>query len=150
MKHAHLRAAAHNMADSISSECSFLGFDLTFPLWDFVDDSPQRRLRVDLLSGKILTAAAPVDRMRSFFESFASVVPEILAQHRCDPRRVAALEVEFRRSADALPSRREVLVMVEQADGRKSTDRYVGNPLRRARRVDALGRIRRERNTPAV
>ena len=133
------------MADSISSECSFLGHDYDFPLWSYIDELPEKRLRVDLLRGSILTVEVKSDRVREFFADFAKEVPKILTQHLCIPGQVRAIELEFRRSLRALPSQKEVLVRVEQAGGRATTDSYVGTPLKRERNLDGLGRIRRNR-----
>jgi hypothetical protein len=130
------------MADSISSEASFLGFDFDFPVWSYVDKLPDRELRVDLLHGTLLTPGLQSGRAQKFFADFARAVPEVLRQHGCSPDQVTAIELLFRRSEPTMRSQ-EVLVTVEQSDGRRTTDRYTGWPLTRPRQLDGLGRIRR-------
>lgn len=138
MKIAHLKAAAHNMADSISSECSLISWDYDFHLWSYIAQNPEQRLRVNLLTGELRSEGLWPTRVSKFFADFAGIVPEMLAKHECPIEEVSAIEVEFCR----LPIDKEVTVTVQQANGKASTDRYVGTPLARPRILDNLGRIR--------
>ena len=149
MKMAHLRAAAHNLADSLSSECStFQGFAYT-ALWDHIDKLPERRLQIDLLTGGVLSNWVPPE-LQDHLRTFARFVPQFLREQKCDPAEVLALRVEFRRT-EPLPdggAGREALVSAARSSGDTMVDRYVGNPLRRARYIDIQGRVRTDRRRP--
>lgn len=149
MKMAHLRAAAHNLADSLSSECSsFQGYAYT-ELWDHIDRLPERRLELDLLTGGVLSNWVP-SALQEHLRTFARYVPQFLREQKCDPDEVLAVRVEFRRITP-LPaggSVREALVSVASSDGETIADRYIGNPLKRARYVDIQGRVRTDRRPP--
>jgi hypothetical protein len=141
MKLSHLRAAAHNLADSISSEVSSLLGYSPFGLWEHIAQRADQRLQLDLLTGEVMSTGAPTE-LQDRLRDCARIVPNFLREQRCDPSVVSSIRVEFRRTEMVLPSRKEAVVSIELADGRTSVDRYVGDPLKRPRRLDSQGRIR--------
>jgi hypothetical protein len=149
MKVSQLRAIAHNLADSLSSEDSrFLGYGIEPSLWDNIDRLPQRRLRVDLLTGDVDAQSIPA-KLQAHLRTFAKHAAEFILEQELDPLDISAMEVEYRRAPEVLPSRKEALVIIERMDGKKIEDRYVGDPLKRPRYVDGLGRIRTDRRKPS-
>lgn len=146
---AHLRAAAHNLTDSLSSECStFQGYAYT-GLWEHIDRLPEHRLELDLLTGSVLSNWVP-SALQEHLRTFARYVPQFLREQRCDPAEVLAIRVLFR-STKPLPAGgggREALVSVVKATGETAVDRYIGNPLRRGRYLDVQGRVRPDRRRP--
>ena len=150
MKQADLRAAAHNIADSLSGEFSFVLGIFQVPVWDAVDASPSGEVTLDLLRGEVIPEACD-EQLHRAIEQAALVLPEFLRKHSCDPDQVTKLEMVLRRGnhrefpTASAEGQREVIVTVAQQDGTESTDRYVGMPLTRPRKLDALGRLRTER-----
>lgn len=144
MKHDALRSAAHNIADSLASECSsYLGYR-EIKLWDAVDRQPAHSLLFDALTGEAIDAEIDADLRRDLAD-FSIFVGALLRDQSCNPEDVTTLRIEFRRSSLEPLSRKEVRVTVAQRNGRQSTDIYLGAVLKRPRLVDSRGRIRRQR-----
>lgn len=145
MKHNVLRAAAHNIADSLTSGVSLeFGYEY-LPFWDLVGQSPQGIVEVEIISGITRTSGVPT-RLADAFRRVSKNLSAFLAKHDCDLERVRRIEFKFRHIASTTSLRSEVLVIVEDVDGRSTTDRYIGSPLHRPVIVDHHGRIRTERS----
>ncbi len=137
MKHAKLRAVAHNYADSLASGLGFVvGF---FPTSVFADAAvqPDGMLVVDFLNGRVaggfvsdeLTAAMPLYR---------NAFPDFCAGHGCDVGDFRRFLVRFRAGRTS----NGYTVTIEDARGKVSTLDYAGTPGRRVRQRDSLGRVR--------
>lgn len=143
MKHAVLRAAAHNIADSFANGLSLLAgwYDTTF-VWNDVDANATKELRFDLLKSDS-SKTGYSSQTEQFVEAMRKIVPEQLVREGCDPKQVTQFEITLRRSMIEPISGREVIVTVAESRGRASTDRYIGTPQRRLQKLDAQGRRRR-------
>jgi hypothetical protein len=150
VKHTALRAAAHNLADSVSGEISFILGYYQIPLWAAVDASPDNQLKIDFLTGAVDPPDVAHD-IRPAIGSIAAALPEFFAKHSVDYGKIVRFEVLLRRpnglemSGASEMQAREALVTVAQVGGLETTDRYIGWPLKRAARLDDRGRIRRDR-----
>ena len=139
MKHNKLRSIAHNIADSLAS-----GIGLPIGIWmtnifGEAKRSPGGFITVNFLNGEVLVGKASrslTKAVRRYSEAF----PDFCERQGATISHFRELTVRY--SADL---HRRVLVTIEDQKGRRSTDQYLGNPLRRVKTVDKLGRIRTKR-----
>ena len=137
MKHDHLCAIGHNLADSMASG---LGFVIGYYPMDVFGEaalSPDGLIEVDFLHGRILCGVVS-DSLEAAAAHYAEALPEFCRTNGAEATDFEALSALF----DATASQRRVFLKVTDRRGRSSTTEYVGLPLKRVRVLDSLGRIR--------
>ena len=135
MKHDQLRSIAHNLADSLASNCFIIGYAYI----DIIAESTANadgEIVVDFLTGKIVGQASP--ELHEVMASFAKVIPDFCVRNGVDSSDISELTAKF--STDVMGLTTEVSVVDRK--GRRTTDKYVGIPLKRPRVLDDLGRVR--------
>ncbi len=139
MKHDELRSIGHNLADSLASGVGFLIGLYTTDVFGEASKSPAGFLIVDFLNGTIQGhASASLAKAVSLYRD---ALPSLCEKHGASLSYFRELTARY--SVDALGER--VLVTVEDQNGRRSTDAYVGAPLRHVKITDSLGRIHTQR-----
>jgi hypothetical protein len=137
MKHDHLCAIGHNLADSLASGmCFIIGIWGTDVFGEAA--SGDGVIEVDFLSGQIINGTCS-DNLRSAAKRFAEVLPEFCRANGADVSDFVALSATFH--AATLDHR--VSLNVTDRNGHHSLTQYAGLPLKRLRVLDPLGRIRR-------
>ena len=135
MKHDQLRSIAHNLADSLTSNCFIIGY-ASIDMIAEAKANADGEIVVDFLTGSILGRGSP--DLHHVMASFAKVIPDFCEKNGVDSADIAILTAKF--SARGLGLRTEVVVVDHK--GRRTTDRYDGIPLKRPKVLDALGRVR--------
>ena len=140
MKHDELRSIGHNLADSLASGVGFLIGMYATDVFGEARKNPAGFLIVDFLNGTIQgRASASLAKAVSLYRD---TLPLLCEKHGASVSYFRELAARY--SVDAIGPR--VLVTVEDQNGRRSTDEYVGAPLRHVKITDSLGRIRTQRN----
>ena len=138
MKHDHLCAIGHNLADSMASG---LGFVIGYHPMDVFGEAASSRggvIEVDFLNGRIVRGEAS-DNLKAAAARFAEILPGFCRDNRAEASDFANLSAVF----DATTLERRVSLFVTDRNGHSSTTEYAGIPLKRLRVLDNLGRIRR-------
>lgn len=134
MKFDTLKSVGHSVADSLASGiCLLIGY---YDIDIFVEaaDSSEGYIEVDFLTGETAGSPASPSLLRAI-GLFRDVVPEQCKKQGADYSRLAKLTVRFGTDAVYGP---HFKVTVEDIDGRKSTQQYVGRPGRKLRRGHSL------------
>jgi hypothetical protein len=99
--------------------------------------SPEGFITVDFLEGTLPAgcASAPLGKAVSLYRD---VVADVSAKHGASVSQFRTLTAFY--SADSRD--RRVVVTIEDSEGRRSVDEYVGDPLRPIKTVDSAGRVR--------
>ncbi len=143
MKHATLRSIGHNLADSLACGLSFIvGICET----DIFGDAKRSRngfVAVDFLNGTTI-GERPSAKLAKCLRLYRESLPAFCEKHGVSVSAFKELSARF--STDGTPHSQRVLVTVEDSNGRRSTDEYVGLPLRHIKTVDSLGRVRTNRH----
>lgn len=145
MKHDHLCAIGHNVADSLASGLALvIGYH---PVDVFAEAacSHDGLIEIDFLHGEVLRGDAS-DNLRLAALRFAEALPTFCSENGAVTSDFQALSVTF--DGNAL-NRRASLYVADQA-GRSSVTEYAGVPLKRIRVLDSNGRIRRTPRHRAV
>lgn len=95
-------------------------------------------IEIDFLNGCIVRGNAS-DSLKHGAVRFAEVLPDFCRENGAEASDFQALSAIF----DATTLERRVLLFVTDRNGRSSTTEYSGNPLKRLKVLDGLGRIRR-------
>ena len=142
MKFGELRSIAHNIADSLASG---MGLPIGVYAMDIFGEarrSPQRCIVVDFLSEKVVVGNASPSLTRAIV-LYRGALVDLCKKQGCSPTEFHELTVRY--STDFIG--RRFAVTVENRQGRRSVDEYVGIPGRRIRTPDHLGRVRRRRGS---
>jgi hypothetical protein len=140
MKFGQLRSIAHNIADSLASGIGLLIGVYEMDIFGEARRSPQRCIVVDFLSGKPIVGNASPYLTRAIV-LYRGALFNLCKKHGSSPAEFHELTVRY--STDFIGPR--FSVTVENRQGRRSVDEYVGVPGRRIRTLDHLGRVRRRR-----
>lgn len=137
MKHAKLRSIAHNLADSFASGMGFpIGYYVT-DVFGEAQKAPGRFITADFLKGDLVAGSASLSLARAV-RLYSDALVSISAKHGVSVQDFRMLIARFSTSG----SQPTVLITIEDSQGRRSTDEYVGIPLRHIKTVDGAGRIR--------
>lgn len=138
MKHGKLCTIAHNLADSLASGVSLLIGAYDLDVFGEAASSEGGHITIDFLAGRVTEGEAS-QSLTHAAERYAETLPEFCAKHGASVGEFAELSATF--SSNAIG--RYATVMVTDSNGRQSVTDYVGIPLKRPRRLDSRGRIRR-------
>jgi hypothetical protein len=140
MKFDELRSIGHNIADSLASGIGLLIGIYEMDIFDEARRSPERCIVVDFLSGKVTSGRASPPLARAI-ALYGEALADLCKKHRTS--RAVFRELTARYSSDVYG--RRFVVTIENHQGRRAIDEYVGTPGRRIRILDHLGRVRRKR-----
>jgi hypothetical protein len=139
MKLGELRSIGHNIADSVASGIGLLVGVYEMNVFGEARRSPERCIVVDFLSGRVIKGRASPYLVRAI-ALYGKALPAFCAKHRASSTIFRELTAQY--TVDAYGPR--FAVTVEDNEGRRAVDEYVGVPGRRIRTVDHLGRVRRK------
>jgi hypothetical protein len=142
VKHAVLTSIGHNIADSLASGIGMLIGVYEMDVFGEAARSPEGFIEVDFLTGAT-SGAQPSPSLARAIQLYAQALPTL-----CE--RQGAVVSDFERLTTRYSSRTamdcEFTVEVIDRLGKRSRSRYIGVPGARARTVDELGRVRRQRS----
>lgn len=130
MKHGNLKSLGHNIADSVAS-----GIGLMIGVYDMnvfaeAASAPEGYLEVDFLAAELRGGEASPGLIRAI-GLYRDALPALCEKHGINLGEVKELQARFGTDPVYGPQFR---VTVEGADGKRSTDQYVGLPGKRLRR----------------
>lgn len=129
MKFDTLKSVGHSIADSLGSGiCLLIGY-YDVDIFSEAADSSEGYIEVDFLTGNTTGSPASASLSRAV-GLFRDKVSEQCKKQGADYSRLAKLSVRFGTDAVYGP---HFSVTVEDIDGRKSIEQYVGRPGRRLR-----------------
>jgi hypothetical protein len=137
VKHDELRSIAHNVADSFASG---IGLPLGYYATDVFGEatrSPDGFIAVDFLEGTVVNSRASASLAKAV-GLYRGVLTDVSAKHGASLSQFRSLTVRY--SVDS--HGRRVVVTIEDSEGRRSIDEYVGDPLRHIKTADSAGRVR--------
>jgi hypothetical protein len=141
MKHDELRSIGHNIADSLASGVGLLVGICATDVFGEARKSPEGFITVDFMKG-ITTGGPASASLVKAVGLYRDALPDLCERHGASVSSFRELTARY--SVDTAGGR--VLVTVEDKNGRRSTDEYIGSPLRYVKTVDNLGRIRTKRS----
>jgi hypothetical protein len=140
MKFDILRSIGHNIADSLGSGCGFpIGFYFT-DIFGEARRSSERCIIVDFLAGKVTSGRAS-SSLAGAIAKYADALADLCKKHNAS--RAMFRELTARYSIDPRGGP-YVVVTVEDHEGHRAVDDYLGWGSRRVRILDHRGRIRRK------
>jgi hypothetical protein len=140
MKHDNLRSIAHNIVDSLASGCGLLIGVYEMDIFREVAMSKEKFMTVDFLSGTT-EGATPSTSLADAIKLYSKTLPELCEKQGSLVSDFESLTARF--SYDKHGN--HVSVTIKDKRGRESTDEYRGIPLKHAKVLDGLGRIRTKR-----
>jgi hypothetical protein len=144
MKFGVLRSIGHNIADSLAEGNGFLIGVYNMNVWDAARRSAQGFIEVDFLTGAS-SGGLPSPSLARAFVLYSEALPSLCARQGIPVAAFRRLHARFFHDRLAMC----FTVTVEDRDGQRVTDEYVGSPGRRLKILDQLGRIRRKRSRVA-
>ena len=141
MKFGELTSIGHNIADSFACGNGFLIGFYGMDVFGEAAKSPEGYILVDFIAGTS-SGAQPSASLAKAISLYAQALDELCQRHGI--RADAFRELKVRYLLDVRGSR--FVVTVEDQNGRRSTDEYLGSPGERTLERDERGRVRRERN----
>lgn len=140
MKHSDLRSIAHNIADSLACGMGLLVHVYFMDIFDEAARSKEGYIIVNFLNGTT-EGGTPSESLAKVIKLYSEALPDLCKRHGTSASFFQSLTARY--SSDALD--RYVTIAIEDKNGRRSTDEYIGIPLRRIKAMDGLGRIRTRR-----
>jgi hypothetical protein len=137
MKFDQLRAIGHNIADSLADGNGFLIGHYDMRLFEEVRLSAEGFIEVDFLTGTS-SGGRPSAELARAFSLYCGALPLLCLKHGISGAVFRQLRARFFND-------RHFTVTVEDNEGRRVTDEYVGSPGRRIKVVDTRGRVRTKR-----
>lgn len=138
MKHKILTSIAHNVADSLASGIGFMIGVYEMDIFEEAARSPEGFIEINLLTGAT-RGGRPSPSLARALSLYADVLPAFCQKHGVSVSDYSRLTARY---SGRWPQR-NVLIEVQDRNGKVSRDTYVGAPLARPKMLDALGRIRR-------
>jgi hypothetical protein len=135
-----LRAIAHNIADSLGSGIGLLIGVYEIDVFGEAARNPGGFIKVDFLAGKA-THGVLSPSLAAVVEKYRAALPELCVKHGASTEDFRELSACY--SGDTFNTR--IRVAIEDRNGRRAEDEYVGSPARHLKVVDRLGRIRTKR-----
>ncbi|MEA3065858.1 MAG: hypothetical protein QOJ27_2310 [Sphingomonadales bacterium] len=137
MKHAQLRAIAHNIADSLACGMGFMIGVYQVDVFEEAAGSAFGAITVDLLEGTV-AEGDPSSSLRRAVELYRDALPGLCAKHGGSIDDFRQLKVRYW----SVHTGRRFAVTVEDASGRRSTTEYEGLAAQRLKVIDGFGRLR--------
>jgi hypothetical protein len=144
MKFDELRSIAHNIADSVACGGFLIGrYDLD--IFGEARRSAEGFMTIDFLTGTC-RSGAPSPSLAQAIALYKDALADLCTRHGTSISAFRELSARFSSVAYGarFPENARFIVTVEDQQGRRSTDEYMGLPGRRPKVLDHLGRIRRK------
>jgi hypothetical protein len=139
MKHAELRACAHNVADSLASGIGLMIGHYNMDVFGEASRSPGGAITVDFLGGLVVEGEAS-EPLQEAVGLYRAAFSNLCGLAGGSVRDVVEAKARFWQT----PIGRRFTVSVADTAGRSSTTEYAGVPGRRVKVLDGLGRVRRK------
>lgn len=140
MRFGELKSIGHNIADSLASGIGLLIGVYETDIFGEAGRSAEGYILVDFLTGTT-SGGKPSETLARAISRYAEALHGLCEKHGTEVGAFAELTVRY--SSDQL--HRRFVVTIEDRNGRRSSDEFVGMPGRRAKDLDALGRVRPRR-----
>jgi hypothetical protein len=137
MKHAELRAIAHNVADSFASGVGLMIGYYEMDVFGEAGRSPGGAIIVDFLHGTVLEGEASPS-LRKAVGLYRDALAALCTNAGGSIEDFRELKVRFWASY----TKARFTITVEDSAGRRSTTEYGGLPGQRVKVLDQLGRLR--------
>ena len=129
MKFGELKSIGHNIADSLASGiCLLIGY-YEIEIYSEAVRTPEGSITVNFLDGTS-TGGKPSSGLAEAIQLYSGALVDLCKRHGIDASAFKTLIAEY--AVDAVYGG-HFTVTVEDQNGRRSTDRYVGMPGRRVR-----------------
>ncbi len=139
MKFDELRSIGHNIANSLAGGLGFLVGVYAMDVFGEARRSAEGFIEIDFLTGRT-TGGQPSPALAEAISMYSGALATLCERHGARVSVFARLTARY----VGKPGQEGVSVTVEDKTGRSATDHYAGNPLRRVRCLDAVGRVRRK------
>jgi len=130
MKHGSLKSLGHNIADSLASGIGLMIGVYEMNVFAEAASTSEGFIKVDFLSASLSGGDASSGLSRAI-GLYRDALPTLCEKHGIDPKQIKTLEARYGTDPVYGP---HFTVTVEDSDGRRSTDQYVGVPGKRLRR----------------
>ena len=137
MKFGELKSIGHNIADSLASGIGLMIGVFEMDVFGEAAASPEGYIEVDFLTGEASGGRPSPDLARAL-RLYAEALADLCKRHGVEVSDFRHLSARF----SGRPMFERFTVTVEDREGRRSTDDYVGVPGRRPKTLDHLGRVR--------
>jgi hypothetical protein len=138
MKFGTLKSIGHNIADSLASGIGLMVGVYEMDVFGEAATTPEGYIEVDFLAGEA-SAGQPSPDLARALKLYAQALPDLCKRHGVEVSAFRHLSARF----SGRPMFERFTVTVEDSQGRRSTDDYVGVPGKRPKVLDHLGRVRR-------
>jgi hypothetical protein len=139
MKFGELKSIGHNIADSLASGIGLLIGFYTMDVFGEASRSPEGYITVDFLTGTC-TAGIPSPSLTKAVALYKDALADLCKRQGISVSEFRELTVKY--ISNTLD--RRFIVAIEDQQGRRSSDEYVGIPGKRPKVLDHLGRARRK------
>jgi hypothetical protein len=129
MRFSSLKSVGHNIADSLASGCSLLIGVEELNVFKEASSGPDGYIDIDFLRGSS-SGASPSLKLQRAIALYKKALPSFCEKHGVRFEAVRTLRARF--GVDRAYGM-HFTVTVENAAGKRSTDRYIGIPGRRLR-----------------
>jgi hypothetical protein len=140
MKFGTLTSIGHNIASSLGSGIGLMIGVYDMDIFGEAAASPEGFIEVDFLAGRASGRKLSSELERAV-KLYAAALPDLCRRHGIEVAEFGELTARY--SGGFLFD--GFTVTIENREGRRSTDKYIGIPGRRPKVLDHLGRIRRKR-----
>jgi hypothetical protein len=139
MKFGTLKSVAHNIAESLSSGIGLMIGVYELYVFEEAAATPEGFIDVDFLTGQS-SGGKPSRELARALKLYAGALPDLCRRQGIDVAEFRQLTARF----SGRPMFAGYTVTIEDRQGRRSIDEYIGVPGRRPRVLDHLGRVRRK------
>lgn len=144
MKLGVLTSIAHNIADSLASGAGLMVGVYDVNIVAETATATDGWIEIDFLTGEV-TGAQPSAQLMRAVQAYMAALPRLCERHGAPRDAFRRLNVRFSGKGPLAG----FVTVVEDRQGRSSTDEYRGVPGRRVKVLDALGRVRPKPSTTA-
>ena len=127
MRFSELRSIAHNAADSLGSGIGLMIGVYDMDIYDEAGRCSGGAITVDFLTGKILEGEASLSLQKAI-ALYRTAFDELCVKHKVEPWAFKVASARF--GTDPVLGR-HFTVEIEDREGRRSTDKFIGTPGRR-------------------
>lgn len=142
MKFRQLKSIGHNIADSLASGVGLLIGEYDLDVYGEAQQSPDGFLLVDFLEGTV-SGDHISESLAHAVSAYAEALPGLCTRHGTN---VSVFQELTARYSLNMQGQRRFVVTVEDKNGRRSVDEFIGSPGKRAKELDRLGRVRPKRH----
>lgn len=141
MKHAVLSSVAHNFVDSYGNGNGFLIGYFQMDVYGEAARSSEGFIEIDFLTGKFSGAAISDDLVRAT-ELYREELPDFCKKHGASLTDFKTFIAKFWNEYNG----KHCKISVQDSSGKLSEAEYIGDPPKRIKATDDLGRIRTKPN----